>query len=361
MRVKISEAKTDDGLTSILELMQTETSDGALYQCRAGNPFGADVFSVHLTILEPPSPPTDLSVDSIKSRWVKLSWRDMARSLAQFYSLQITNSQRLAWSSARTINVTRLDDIRHSIEIEDLQPATGYTARVAGGNQADLSHYSTPVRFTTTEEAPSSPPLGVQLEQTDSPGELRVKWLPPPADAHNGLIIGYRVKAVPQLNGMIETEEASDKTIKTTSLYSKQETVITGLLKGVRYAVSIAAFNGAGSGPYSIPLFQDTREGAPEEAPSSVECGGVTSSALRVSWQPIPPHRQAGALIGYNVLYAAQGRQWINATSLVTELRLQSLMKFTNYTVKVAGFSNYGLGPFSFPIVCSTLQDGQDA
>ncbi|KAH9635260.1 hypothetical protein HF086_001916 [Spodoptera exigua] len=205
--------------------------------------------------------------------------------------------------------------------------------------------------------APSSPPLGVQLEQTESPGELRVRWLPPPADTHNGLIIGYRLKAVPQLTGIKETEETSDKTIKTASLYAKQETIVTGLLKGVRYAVSVAAFNSAGSGPFSIPLFQDTREGAPEEGPSSVECGGVTSTALRVSWQPIPPHKQAGALIGYTVLYAAQGRQWMNSTSLVTELRLQGLYKFTNYTVKVAGFSNYGLGPFSFPIICSTLQD----
>lgn len=50
--------------------------------------------------------------------------------------------------------------------------------------------------------APSSPPLGIQLEQTDAPGELRVRWLPPPADTHNGLIIGYRLRAVPQLNGI---------------------------------------------------------------------------------------------------------------------------------------------------------------
>ncbi|KOB71799.1 Uncharacterized protein OBRU01_11925, partial [Operophtera brumata] len=248
IEVKISEMKSEDGMTNILELLQTETSDGALYQCRAGNPFGADVYSVHLTILEPPSPPSDLSIDSLKSRSVKLSWRDMTRSLAQYYSLQITTSQRLSWSSARTVNVTRLDEIRHAVEIEDLQPATSYTARVAGGNQADLSHFSTPVRFSTTEE-----------------GELRVRWLPPPADTHHGLIIGYRLRAVPQLNGI---------------------------------------------------------------------------KALRVSWQPIPPHKQAGALIGYTVLYAAQG-----------------LLKFTNYTVKVAGFSNYGLGPFSYPIVCSTLQD----
>lgn len=50
-RVKISEIKSEDGMTNILELLQTETSDGALYQCRAGNPFGADVYSIFLTIL----------------------------------------------------------------------------------------------------------------------------------------------------------------------------------------------------------------------------------------------------------------------------------------------------------------------
>ncbi|XP_041972125.1 Down syndrome cell adhesion molecule-like protein Dscam2 [Aricia agestis] len=359
-RVKISEAKTDEGMTSLLELQQTETSDGALYQCKAGNPFGADVYSVYLTILEPPIPPSDLSVDSVRSRSVKLSWRD-THSVAQYFTVQVTNNQRLSWSTARTVNVTRLEEVRHSIDIDDLQPATSYLARVAGGNQADLSSYSTPVRFTTTEEAPSSPPVGVQLEQTDTPGELRARWLPPPADTHNGLILGYRLRAVPQLTGIKESQEANDKIIKTTSLYSKQETVITGLLKGVRYSISIAAFNSAGSGPFSIPLYQDTREGAPEEGPSSVECGGVTSTSLRVSWQPIPPHKQAGALIGYSVLYAAQGRPWVNTSSLVTELRLQGLLKYTNYTVKVAGYSNYGVGPFSFPIVCSTLQDVPDA
>ncbi|KAG7296730.1 hypothetical protein JYU34_020631, partial [Plutella xylostella] len=359
-RVKISEVKSEDGMTSVLELIQTETSDGALYQCRAGNPFGADVYSVHLTILEPPAPPTDISIDSMKSRSVKISWRDTTRSLAQFYSVQVTPSQRLSWSTARTINVTSTGEIRHAADIEDLLPSTAYSARVAAGNQADLSPYSLPVRFITTEEAPSSPPLGIQIEQTDSPGELRVRWLPPPVDAHNGLILGYRLRAVPQLTGLKDAQETSDKVIKTGSLYSKQESTVSGLLKGVRYAVSVAAFNGAGSGPYSIPVFQDTREGAPEEGPSSVECGAVTSTALRVSWQPIPPHKQAGALIGYSVLYAAPGRHWQNASSLVTELRLQGLHKFTNYTIKVAGFSNYGIGPSSFPIICSTLQDVPD-
>lgn len=56
---------------------------------------------------EPPTPPSDISIDSVKSRSVKLSWRDMTRSLAQYYSVQITATQRLVWSTARTINVTK--------------------------------------------------------------------------------------------------------------------------------------------------------------------------------------------------------------------------------------------------------------
>lgn len=50
---------------------------------------------------------------------------------------------------------------------------------------------------------------------------------------------------------------------------------------------------------------------------------------------------------------------WQNQTSLHTEIYIQSLTKYTNYTVKVAGFSSYGAGPFSYPIVCTTLQDGK--
>lgn len=48
-----------------------------------------------------------------------------------------------------------------------------------------------------------------------------------------------------------------------------------------------------------------------------------------------------------------------NISSPHTELYLQALLKYTNYTIKVAGFSNYGIGPFSYPVYCTTLQDGK--
>lgn len=118
-----------------------------------------------------------------------------------------------------------------------------------------------------------------------------------------------------------------------------------------RYAVTISAFNSAGSGPFSLPVYQDTMEGgnkswtnfsvllsnlhiniiyewgfsfslydiltsefpipqfvAPEHAPASVECTAVSSTSLRVGWQPIAIHGQGSSLIGYSILYATEGR-----------------------------------------------------
>lgn len=46
---------------------------------------------------------------------------------------------------------------------------------------------------------------------------------------------------------------------------------------------------------------------APEIAPSSVECTAVSSSSLRVGWQPIAIHEQGSSLIGYSLLYGTEG------------------------------------------------------
>ncbi|XP_045540095.1 Down syndrome cell adhesion molecule-like protein Dscam2 [Papilio machaon] len=360
-RAKLSETKTTLGLTSTVNIQYSETGDAGLYQCRANNPYGTATFNVFLNILEPPTPPSDLRVDSVHARSAVASWRSV-RAHASRYALQYAPAHvvDIGWEHAVIINITRKDnDMRQSAELQNLRPATAYVVRVATGNQVGVSRYTAPVHFTTHEEAPSSPPINIIVEQTDSPGELFVSWLPPPKESHNGVITGYHVKAVPQ-NVPTNAEDSDTRTLKVSQKSGKQETKISGLMKNTRYAVSISAFNGAGSGPFSLPVFQDTMEGAPEHAPTSVECTAISSTSLRVGWQPITPGAQGSSLVGYSVLYATDDSAWQNQTSLHTELYLQALMKYTNYTVKVVGYSNYGPGPFSYPIVCATLQDVPD-
>ncbi|XP_052752731.1 cell adhesion molecule Dscam2-like isoform X2 [Galleria mellonella] len=355
-RSTISETITHNGLKSIVNINYVEGRDGGTYECRASNPYGVAAYNVHLTILEPPTPPLDLQVDSVTSNSAKLSWRDTISTHVQYYTVQYTTTDFVMWDTAKSINITRQDsDSRQSIELRDLQPATNYRVRVSSGNQVDLSPYTQPMHFTTQQEAPSSTPLGVQVQSTENPGELIVAWLPPPRESHNGPLQGYHVKAVPRISGESGPNDTQTKMVKVISRKGKQETTLSGLLKNTRYAVSVSAFNSAGNGPFSLPVYQTTREGAPEHPPSGVECRGVSSSSLRISWQPITSY--GASLLGYTVFYSTEDGSWQNVTSPHTELYLQALLKYTNYSVKVAGFSNYGLGPFCYPIVCTTLQD----
>ncbi|KAG6461797.1 hypothetical protein O3G_MSEX012863, partial [Manduca sexta] len=355
-RVTISETPSHNGLTSVINIHYVESRDGGTYECRASNPYGVAVYSIRLNILEPPTPPLDLQVDSVTSTSAKLSWRDTISAHVQYYTVQYTTNDFMLWDTAKNINVTRQDsEIRQSVELRELLPAVEYKVRVSSGNQVDLSPYTQPVHFTTQQEAPSATPLGVQVQQTDNPGELLVSWLPPPRENHNGHLQGYHVKAVPGATGEFISDDTHTKMIKVVSRKGKHETTLSGLLKNMRYAVSVSAFNAAGNGPFSVPVYQATREGAPEQSPSDVECRGVSSTSLRLAWQPIT--EGGTSLLGYSVYYSTEDGPWQNISSPHTELYLQGLLKYTNYTVKIAGYSNYGLGPFSYPVLCTTLQD----
>ncbi|XP_012553148.3 cell adhesion molecule Dscam2 [Bombyx mori] len=355
-RITISETNTHNGLSSVLNINYVESRDRGYYECRASNPYGVAAYNVRLNILEPPSSPVELQLDHVSGSTAKLSWRDTIIAHVEYYTVQFTNNDFMMWDSAKTVNVTREDGlIRQTVELTELQPFTEYRVRVAAGNQVDLSSYTQPIHFTTQQEAPSSAPMGVQVQQSDSPGELMIRWQSPPRDTHNGPLQGYHVKAVPFISGDSVPNEAQTKIIKVIARNGKQETVLGDLLKNVRYGVSVSAFNSAGNGPFSVPVYQTTREGAPEQAPSGVECRGVSSTSLRVSWQQI--NSRGSSLLGYFVYYSTEDSLWSNTSTPHTELYIQGLLKYTNYSVKVAGFSNYGLGPFSYPIICITLQD----
>lgn len=48
--------------------------------------------------------------------------------------------------------------------------------------------------------APEAPPSSVTAEVTSNPGELRISWLPPYPKTVNGVLLGYIIKATPQIN-----------------------------------------------------------------------------------------------------------------------------------------------------------------
>ena len=94
---------------------------------------------------------------------------------------------------------------------------------------------------------------------------------------------------------------------------------------------------------------------APSAPPSSVRVTDVTSSTITVQWGMVPCIHQNGPIIGYSVRYGVMGSgssqtETVSGAS-VTEITLSSLLKYTNYSVRVAAVNSADTGVFSEPVL----------
>lgn len=71
-----------------------------------------------------------------------------------------------------------------------------------------------------------------------------VKWLPPPPDQHNGVLLGYRI----QIKAKNSSKTLAELKLNATSV------VLHNLTVGVTYNVRVVAYNRIGEGPYSQPV-----------------------------------------------------------------------------------------------------------
>lgn len=70
--------------------------------------------------------------------------------------------------------------------------------------------------------------------------------------------------------------------------------------KYTEYRIQILAFNPAGDGPRSKPIFVKTLQGLPS-APTNLRFTEITMNSLKVTWDP--PKQRNGDIIGYIVTY----------------------------------------------------------
>ena len=83
---------------------------------------------------------------------------------------------------------------------------------------------------------------------------------------------------------------------------------------------------------------------------------------IRVVWEEIPQQDQNGIIIGYTVFYNEKGQSEYfskNATASQTNASIAGLKPFTNYCIKIAGYTKVGRSPLMKPcFVVETLQKG---
>lgn len=105
---------------------------------------------------------------------------------------------------------------------------------------------------------------------------------------------------------------------------------------------------------------------APINSPTNIKAFNKSSTSIQVTWVTIPTKQGIGQVMGYIVIFFAvkDGNRTAQNVSVesgnLNETILDSLQKFTNYSIQILGFTEKDkLGPLSDPIYTVTDQDGK--
>ncbi|XP_053206727.1 cell adhesion molecule DSCAM-like [Panonychus citri] len=253
-RHTILDTPTTEGLKSTLTIRSADLVDDGSYLCLAENEFGKDERNIRVTIIEAPPAPQNLMIRQAWSRSVSLNWAAPSSNASPILGYivrywKITGpggNERL-----REINVT---SSMNNVLINGLEPGSFYEAEIIALNEVGIGQPSRTIKFETGEEEPTGAPVDLQAIAR-GPTTIRVSWKPPSRDKWNGKILGYYVGY--RRAGDFKTPH-SLKTIDAASHNHTYEYLLTSLVKGTTYAITVKAYNSAGSGPEYQEILAET-------------------------------------------------------------------------------------------------------
>uniref|UniRef100_A0A0P4WN52 Down syndrome cell adhesion molecule-like protein Dscam2 n=2 Tax=Scylla olivacea TaxID=85551 RepID=A0A0P4WN52_SCYOL len=205
-------------------------------------------------------------------------------------------------------------------------------------------------------------PSGIEVVEV-GPQHLVLTWTSP--QDSNAPITAYIITLEPQSPsagaGAAREERVGGQ---------ERRLVLKDLTPATRYSLRVAAENRVGRGRSSPPVLGSTEEQPPSAPPRDVRVMAVSSSALRVSWEPPPHNSTHGTLLGYHLGYklASDAEGAYNFTRVggvgsigVTSARVSGLSPHSHYSVVLRAFNSKGTGPTSPPATAITLEDKPSA
>ncbi|KAI4887789.1 hypothetical protein NFI96_025956, partial [Prochilodus magdalenae] len=340
---------------SVLQILHTVREDSGFFSCIAINSYGEDKGIIQLIVQDRPDPP-EVEIREVKDRTIALRWTMGFDGNSPITGYDINYKNKSApWASSQTTK--DVSPQLNQATIIELHPASTYNIRMFAKNQIGESRPSNELTITTDEAPPDGAPQDVQLEAISSQS-IKVTWKAPHKHLQNGLIRSYQVcyreygtGGSPQYN-TINLDTTGD--IETITL--------DNLKKYTQYEVRVQAANRAGMGPTSEEAIITTLEDVPSRPPENVVTTATTPETISLSWSALPKEALNGMLLGYRVIYWAnlldgELGEIRNVTTSKPSLELESLEKYTNYSIQVLAFTRAGDGVRSEQIYTRTKED----
>ncbi|TNN03245.1 hypothetical protein fugu_000274 [Takifugu bimaculatus] len=237
-------------------------------------------------------PPSEEKINGILLGF-RLRYRELLYDRLRGYSAHALSSIS-AWADLTAPYSIRnlTDSSLIQYELDKLSKHKRYEIRMSVYNAVGEGPSSPPQEVFVGEAVPTAPPQNVAIHSATAT-QLDVTWAPPPVDAQNGDIQGYKV--------YFWEFQRKNETERLRTLFMPEGGVKLKNLTGyTTYMISVAPFNAAGDGPRSPPTRGRTQQAAPS-APSFIHFSELTTTSVNVSWgEPTFPN---GIIDGYRLVY----------------------------------------------------------
>uniref|UniRef100_A0AAY4BJX0 Protein sidekick-2-like n=1 Tax=Denticeps clupeoides TaxID=299321 RepID=A0AAY4BJX0_9TELE len=290
------------------------------FRAKATNDIGDSEYSEEseaITTLQdaPDKAPTILSVTphtttSVLVRWrpppeeqingillgFRVRYRELHYERLRSYTIRTVNSPSANWAEVtgqfsfcvRNLSESSLTQY----ELDNLSKHKRYEIRLSVYNAVGEGPTSSPQEVFVGEAVPTAAPQSVAV-QSSTATQLDVTWDPPPLEAQNGDIQGYKI--------YYWEFQLQNETERLRTLFLPEGMVKLKNLTGyTTYMVSVAAFNAAGDGPRSPATRGRTQQAAPS-TPSFIHFSELTTTSVNMSWGE--PKQPNGIIEGYRVVY----------------------------------------------------------
>uniref|UniRef100_A0A8C7KJ47 Receptor-type tyrosine-protein phosphatase F n=1 Tax=Oncorhynchus kisutch TaxID=8019 RepID=A0A8C7KJ47_ONCKI len=325
---------------NVLEV--TNIKESANYSCVAISSLGQIEATAQVSVKALPKPPTSLIVTETTATSVTLIWDSGNPEPVSFFMIQY----RAKATDAGFQEVDGVATTRYSIG--GLSPYSEYEFRVMAVNNIGRGPPSDPVETRTGEQAPSSPPLAVQVRML-SASTMLVQWEPP--EEPNGQIRGYRVYYSSDMNDPLSGWQKHNTD-------DSRLTTISGLTTDITYSLRVLGFTSVGDGPPSDVLQVKTQQGVPAQ-PSSFEAEAELDTRIMLTWLwPVQD-----TITKYELQYwEANSDNKIHVTfNPAGSYAVEGLKPDTLYRFSLAARSEFGLGVYTQPIEARTAQSTPSA
>ncbi|XP_076366090.1 neogenin-like isoform X4 [Tachypleus tridentatus] len=279
-----------------------------------------------------PSPALDLQASPKSPTSIFIQWNSPAKHSGpvqnyKLYYMEVGTSEE---------HVVTTSDTNYMLQ--SLRKFTEYSFWVVAINQNGPGVSTEEVTSKTYSDIPDDTPQNVTVEAASSTSII-VRWQPPPKEAQNGIITGYKIRY--KLKGSRRGDTVT--TDGNRRLYA-----LTGLKRGARYNIRIAALSVNGSGPSTEWLTTETFENDLNELivpdhPKSLRARPHADSIF-VSWTP--PQNQnimiRGYIIGWGIGFPDVYTKVLDGKQRY--YTIQNLQPSSEYVISLKAFNQVGDG-----------------